>query len=303
MNGAKREHEWDFSASNPQTLHVVGAVAAVAQQQLALMIAAATHLILIVLPHAHAAGVARRLVLRLVLLQQAPLLHFLQSLWLVLESLPFIFLKRIYFEANVLMAAKHMHAIHQHDDVHALRGVSTDELHATDTQQQVVVRQRVESENAAQMPLRVDEQIDVQPHEALAVQEGAAVADEGSAGGLGVTEPPHTHCVHHGQEAIGAAQRAAVLLLLALHHALRLTRVSCSHLRRPRHPLAVLPRERLQRGGQGLCEGLQRGQQPRVVGRQLLQRWHVLRQQRGPDGGHGVLLQKRGQQLGGARNG
>lgn len=140
MNGAKREHEWDFSASNPQTLHVVGAVAAVAQQQLALMIAAATHLILIVLPHAHAARVARRVVLRLVLLQQAPLLHFLQSLWLVLESLPFIFLKRIYFEANVLMAAKHMHAIHQHDDVHALRGVSTDELHTTDTQQQVVVR-------------------------------------------------------------------------------------------------------------------------------------------------------------------
>lgn len=259
MNGAKREDGWDFSASIPQTLHVVGAVAAVAQQQLALVIAAATDLILISLPRAHAAGVARRVVLRLVLLQQAPLLHLLQSLWLVLESLPFIFLKRIYFEANVLMAAKHMHAIHQHDDVHALRGVSTNYSNATDTQQEVAVRQRVESENAAQTPLRVDEQIDVQPHEALAVQEGTAVADEGSAGGLGVTEPPHTHRVHHGREAVGAAQRAAVLLLLALHHALRLTRTARAHLRRPRHPLAVLPRERLQRCGQGLREGLQRG--------------------------------------------
>lgn len=303
MNGAKREHGWDFSASIPQALHVVGTVAAVAQQQLALVIAAATDLILIALPHTHAAGVACRVVLRLVLLQQAPLLHLLQSLWLVLESLPFISSKYTYLEADVLMAAKHMHAIHQHDDVHALRGVSTDESRATDTQQEVLVRQRVESENAAQTPLRVDEQIDVQAHEPLAVQEGAAVADEGSAGGLGVTEPTHTHRVHHGREAVGAAQRAAVLLLLALHHALRLTPTARSHLRRPRHPLAVLPRERLQRCGQGLREGLQRGQQPRVVARQLRQRRHVLRQQRGPDGGRGVLLQERGQQLGGARNG
>ena len=247
-----------------------------------------TYLTLIAQWRAYDTGMVHRAALTLVLLKQTLLLHFLQSSCLVLQNLHFIPFHHTHLEENILMAAENMHVIHQHHDMDALLRVPTPDSHCMHTQQKVAVRQWIEREDAAQVPLLIHEQIDIQPDESLAVEVGATVAHEGSTGGLDMTRPLNAHGSHQGREGVGLAQRAAALPSLALQHSLHLTPHRGYHPCRAGHPLAVFPRECLQRRGQGLHEGLQRGNvflQPVVAARPCLQ-------QSQPAVGRGVLLQE-----------
>lgn len=125
VKSAVRSYFGNVRSLKAQALHVIRAVAAVAEQQLVILVTLVANLLVMGHFSTNLANEITASVRRLVFLQYALSLHLFKSLCLVLENLRVISRARRHFKAHVAVAAQHVNRIHQHHYMRPLHGIST----------------------------------------------------------------------------------------------------------------------------------------------------------------------------------